>query len=446
MKTLSRSVKIMFVFDLLILSVLTYLISGICNFSFIIKIISSLAITVTGLGCLFLKGNYQIREFNPTFWNIYRLLEGVVFTHIPLALILFFVIDRALLIEFLVINILSVYTVLLIYRFCFHFYLFNIKKIKNILILGTDERARVIADEIQSKYALKMNVAGFIKTGDEDFITEKIPIFEASDDIKSIIRKLKINIVVIAQPTEFILKIPRGIKIYKMPEFYEMVTGKYYIDEKTITELYYQFATHRSSVYDFCKRVYDIIAALIILTVTLPITGFTALRIWLTDHESPIYTQTRIGKDGNPFMCYKLRTMWANNYVPKNLDKGGYAENQEQDNRVIPWCKFVRKARFDEIPQMINILKGEMSIVGPRAEWDEVVKIYAEQIPYYKCRMWIKTGWTGWAQINQGHCINIDDVDEKLQYDLYYLKNRNIVWEIFILIKAVFMALGGRHD
>ena len=138
--------------------------------------------------------------------------------------------------------------------------------------------------------------------------------------------------------------------------------------------------------------------------------------------------------------------MWANNYVPKDLKKGGYAENQEQDDRVIPWCKFVRKARFDEIPQMINILKGDMSIVGPRAEWEEVVKIYKEEIPYYNCRMWTKTGWTGWAQINQGHLFSLDDEEGKLVYDLYYIKHRNILWEISILVKAVFMALGGRHD
>lgn len=86
-----------------------------------------------------------------------------------------------------------------------------------------------------------------------------------------------------------------------------------------------------------------------------------------------------------------------------------------------------------------------MSIVGPRAEWDDVVDIYKKQIPYYSCRTWIRTGWRGWAQINQGHCINIDDVTEKLQYDLYYLKHRNILWEIGILLEAVFLALGGRH-
>ena len=95
---------------------------------------------------------------------------------------------------------------------------------------------------------------------------------------------------------------------------------------------------------------------------------------------------------------------------------------------------------------MINILKGDISIVGPRAEWEDLVNIYKKEIPYYTCRQWVKTGWTGWAQINQGHCVSSEDITEKLQYDLYYLKNRNVLWEIFILVKAVFLALGGRHD
>ena len=137
--------------------------------------------------------------------------------------------------------------------------------------------------------------------------------------------------------------------------------------------------------------------------------------------------------------------MYSNSYIPKNLDKGGYADSQDKDDRVIPFCRFIRKARLDEIPQMINIIKGDMSIVGPRAEWEEVVNIYKEKIAYYECRMWVKTGWTGWAQINQGHCINNQDVAEKLQYDLYYLKNKNILTDISILIKAVFLALSLRH-
>ena len=449
-KSLSKSTSIMFLFDLIILSLSTYIWSNFFGYTpKAVAILCSLVVPI-GLIILYLKGNYKIREHNINFKNLYLLFEGIVMAHVlPVLYLVVFAASVTDTLRFIATNILTIFVLLELYRASFHLYLFKLKKVKNILILGTDERARVIADEIQNKYALKMNVAGFVqaKASDEEFVfDEKIPVFVEPKGLIKIIEDLNIDIVVIAQPTELVIDTPRWIDIYKMPEFYEMVTDKYYIDEKTITELHYQYMIHKSRVYDFCKRAYDIIAALIILIVTLPITGFTALRIWLTDHENPIYTQTRVGRDGKEFKCYKLRTMWANNYVPKNLKNGGYAENQEQDDRVIPWCKFVRKARFDEIPQMINILKGDMSIVGPRAEWDEVVNIYKEQIPYYKCRMWVKTGWTGWAQINQGHLFSVDDEAGKLAYDLYYIKHRNVLWEISILVKAVFMALGGRHD
>ena len=450
MNSLSKSTWIMFLFDLIILCLTTYYLSNLFGYTpKAVAILCCLTVPV-GLMILYLKGNYKIREFNINLKNTYLLFEGVVMTHvIPALYLLIFAASITCTLKFLAVNTLTIFVLLRLYRALFHFYLFKIKKVKNILILGADERARIIADEIQNKTALRMHVSGFVDFEglEESLVTDnKLPIYSNVNDLKPILKENNIDIIVIAQPTELIVTISRGIEIYKMPDFYEKVTGKYYIDEKTITELYYQYMIHKSRVYDFCKRVYDIIAALIILTVTLPITGFTALRIWLTDHENPIYTQTRVGRDGKEFKCYKLRTMWANNYVPKNLKNGGYAENQEQDDRVIPWCKFVRKARFDEIPQMINILKGDMSIVGPRAEWDEVVNIYKEQIPYYKCRMWVKTGWTGWAQINQGHLFSVNDEAGKLAYDLYYIKHRNVIWEISILVKAVFMALGGRHD
>lgn len=448
MKSLSRSTHIMFIFDLITLGLSTVIWAKLFGYTDKANIILCCLVVFFGLIILYLKGNYRIREFNVNLKNTYLLFEGVVMAHVfPALYLIFFASSITNSINYIVVNTLTIFVLLRLYRAFYHYYLFNIKKEKNILILGTNESAKVIADEIQAKRALRMNVVGFWQCDNSDELIEdnNIPIFKNTTNISSIIKEKDVDIVVIAQATEQIVSIPNYVAIYKMPEFYEMITGKFYVDEKTITELYYQFAKGRSHAYDFCKRIYDIIAATIILVVTLPITGFTALRIWLTDRENPIYTQNRVGKDGKIFKCYKLRTMWANNYHPKDLKKGGYAENQEQDDRVIPWCKFVRKARFDEIPQMINILNGDMSIVGPRAEWEEVVNIYKKEIPYYNCRMWTKTGWTGWAQINQGHCINNDDIAEKLQYDLYYLKNRNVIWEICILVKAVFLALGGRH-
>ena len=175
-------------------------------------------------------------------------------THVlPAVYLMIFAASITSTLKFLAINTATIFVILWIYRVAFHFYLFNIKKEKNILILGTDERAMIVADEIQSKAALKMKVIGFVQ-GDfsEEIINDsKVQIFNEPESLKEIIKDNDIDIVIIAQPTELILTIPRGIKIYKMPEFYEMITGKYYVDEKTVTELFYQYATHRSVVYDY---------------------------------------------------------------------------------------------------------------------------------------------------------------------------------------------------
>lgn len=407
-------------------------------------------ITITGLLTLFLKSNYKIREFNNTAKNCYLLFEGIVFSQIPALILLLIMTKSFTSVEFAVLNIITIFVFLKLYRFLFHYYLFNIKKIKNILIIGNNENAKLIAKEIADKKALRMQVSGFISETN-DVQEENTWTFNAG--LANIIKEKNIDIVIVsinkrmqeAILTEMVNSIPKSVKLFKMTEFYEMVTGKYFIDEMSINELFYCYMENRSTIYNVCKRLYDIIAAVIILTVTFPILLYIAIRVKLTDGGNPVFTQNRVGKDGKVFKAYKLRTMYENNYVPtsENIES---RNGQDSDSRVIPFCKFVRKARFDEIPQMINILKGDMSIVGPRAEWEELVNIYMKEVEGYAARMWTKTGWTGWAQINQGHCVSSDDITEKLKYDLYYLKNRNIIWEIEILVKAVFMALGGRHE
>lgn len=453
-KLLSKSTLIMFLFDLITLVLSTVYWYNYFNLPFEHMDIAVLLTTLTGIIVLFLKDNYKIREFNSTLKNSYLLFEGVVFSQIPATILLLTFNQDVKSFEFILFNLLTIYAALFIYRRCFHYYLFNIKKIKNVLIIGSNSNAKLIADEIINKKALRMNVSGFVEYDEEDKIINdnNIQVFPKVYELDEIIKDKKVDIVIVAikhrMDEEFLTKmvnsIPKNVQVYKMPEFYEMVTSKYFVDRMSINWLFYDYMKNRSKVYDFCKRAYDIIAALIILTVTAPILIYIGIRVKKIDGGPAIYTQNRVGKDGKIFKAYKLRTMYLNDYIPtgENLNQ---VDNQNADSRVIPFCKFVRKARFDEIPQMINILKGEMSIVGPRTEWDEVVKVYSEKIPYHNCRHWVKTGWTGWAQINQGHLFSSDAEAEKLQYDLYYIKHRNVLWEIGILIKAVFLALGGRH-
>ena len=281
---------------------------------------------------------------------------------------------------------------------------------------------------------------------EKNFECSEYPIFENGENIVEILNKTNSDIVIWSYKSHLVPVIPEDIKMYLMPEFYEMATGKIYIDEDTIDEFAYD--VHRKysdSSYDFLKRIFDIISSSIILLATLPITGYIAIRVWLTDKHSPFFTQTRVGKNGKRFECYKLRTMYVNDYVPKNESDVKYAESVKTDDRIIPFCRIVRKARFDELPQMINILKGDMSIVGPRAEWVDEAKVFEQTVPYYNLRQIINAGWTGWSHINMNPVFTVDEEKERLAHDLYYIKHRNILWDLAILVKAIFLACGGRH-
>lgn len=450
MKTLSKSVIIMFLYDALILGLSSYFWYAKFNLASKMLIPAVLLIVATGLFTLFLKANYKIREFNNTLKNCYLLFEGVIFSQIPAAILLAFFNLNLSFAKFLILNTITIFALLKVYRIIFHYYLFNFKRVKNILIMGTNKNARLIADEIMAKKALRMNVVGFVQdmTYDAVCVSDSTQIYTMQDGLDKIIAEKSVDIVIVAIHrrmeeallTEMVNSIPRRVKLYTMPEFYEMVTGKYFIDRMSINGLFFNFMKNRSLAYDICKRIYDIIAATIILTVTLPILLYIAIRVKLTDGGDPMFTQTRVGKGGKTFKIYKLRTMYVNDYVPKNAEM-----LNDGSDRVIPFCKFVRKAKLDEIPQMWNILKGEMSIVGPRAEWEEFMNVFSDKVPCYACRMWVKTGWTGWAHVSMPAAYSVDEEMERIAYDLYYIKHRNVLWEIGILVKAVFLAISGRH-
>lgn len=449
-KTLSKSVIIMFLYDALIFGLSSYFWYAKFNLTSTMLIPAVLLIVATGLFTLFLKANYKIREFNNTLKNCYLLFEGVIFSQIPAAILLAFFNLNYSLVKFLILNTITIFVLLKVYRIVFHYYLFNFKRVKNILIIGTNKNAKLMTDEILAKKALRMNVVGFVKdtNDDEICVSDSTQIYTMQDGLDKIVADNSVDIVIVAIHrrmeesflTEMVNSIPRRVKLYTMPEFYEMVTGKYFIDRMSINGLFFNFMKNRSLAYDICKRIYDIIAATIILIVTLPILLYIAIRVKLTDGGDPIFTQTRVGKGGKTFKIYKLRTMYVNDYVPKNAEM-----LNDGSDRVIPFCKFVRKAKLDEIPQMWNILKGEMSIVGPRAEWEEFMNVFSDKVPCYACRMWVKTGWTGWAHVSMPAAYSVDEEMERIAYDLYYIKHRNVLWEIGILVKAVFLAISGRH-
>jgi len=217
-----------------------------------------------------------------------------------------------------------------------------------------------------------------------------------------------------------------SIKYMKIDEFLERYLFKYYVslNSKGLKEL----KTFSKWQY-FQKRVIDIIGVIILSIVTAPIMLYSIYRIKKESPGSIIFKQTRVGLNNKKFTCYKFRTMHENSY------HNPYT--QEEDDRIFPWGKFMRKTRIDELPQMWNILKGDMHLIGPRPEWDILADKYRKKIPNYAKRHLIKTGITGWAQVNYPYGANEYDAYVKLMYDLYYEKN----WSIWLELKTIFRTI-----
>ena len=186
------------------------------------------------------------------------------------------------------------------------------------------------------------------------------------------------------------------------------------------------------------KRGADLVIATTLMILLSPVALIAAILIKLESKGPIIFKQVRIGENMVPFKVYKFRSMKIHD--PEKYSK--YA--QDNDNRVTKIGNFMRKTRIDELPQLFCILKGTMSFVGPRPEWDILAKEYEKQIPYYNLRHMIKPGLTGWAQVMYPYGENIEDTKRKLEYDLYYLKHQDLILDVLIILKTVKVILFGK--
>ncbi|OUB88996.1 hypothetical protein BK784_27090 [Bacillus thuringiensis serovar medellin] len=191
---------------------------------------------------------------------------------------------------------------------------------------------------------------------------------------------------------------------------------------------------NKSILYQVGKRTFDVIFSLFMLVIILPILSLFCVIIPLESPGSPFFCQERLGKNGKRYIIYKLRSMC------KNAEPNGPQWAQQDDERITKIGKFIRRTRIDELPQFINILKGDMSIVGPRPERQFFYDKFKECIPDYKDRLVIKPGLTGWAQINGGYNIT---PQKKLSYDLNYIKHRTFRLDLYIIYKTIFIILSG---
>lgn len=229
----------------------------------------------------------------------------------------------------------------------------------------------------------------------------------------------------------------QGIAVYHIVQIKELLTGRtaiHHLHENTFG------AFMPSPFYGVFKRLMDIVLVLASVPVVLPICLLTALVIKIQSRQtggSVLFVQTRIGKGGRPYQMYKFRSM-----LPTSEAHGAKMASSD-DKRITPFGRFIRKTRIDELPQFVNVLKGEMSLIGPRPEQPSFVDAFNDTIPFYPYRHIVRPGISGWAQVMQGYAGNEDETRTKLEYDFYYIKHFSFTLDLLIVIKTVQTMLTG---
>jgi exopolysaccharide biosynthesis polyprenyl glycosylphosphotransferase len=229
-------------------------------------------------------------------------------------------------------------------------------------------------------------------------------------------------------------------RVYTLESFYEAHwrhVPVYSIDPVWPLQMGFQLA--QNSPYHYLKRSFDIAFSSALLVVSFPLMGLIAVAVWLGSGRPVFFQQARVGREGKPFTAYKFRTMRSNS---SNDESDIYT--RENDPRITPLGRSLRKLRLDELPQLWNVLRGDMSLIGPRAEWTKCAERYEQKIPFYHFRHLVKPGITGWAQVNYPYGESDEDAIEKLKYDLYYIRHYSLKLDAMIVLKTVHTVLFGK--
>ena len=325
---------------------------------------------------------------------------------------------------------------------------------RRVLVLGVGRDAAMVNEALDNASIRGLAVVGFYSIDADQQVDAALPankILPPSKSIGEIARQLNVSEIVLATrerrggtlPLTDLLNCKlKGIKVTDLSAFYEQHQSKVRID--LLRESWFIFGDgfrqHKMRV--FVKRTFDIIASSTLLILSLPVMLFAAIAIKLESAGPVIYRQPRVGLGGNLFDVLKFRSMCA------DAEKDGKPQwAQAGDSRVTRVGRFMRLTRIDELPQLLTVLKGEMSLVGPRPERPYFVDQLVQQIPFYGARHSVKPGVTGWAQVRHHYGASVDDASDKLQYDLYYVKNHTLFFDILVLfysVRVVLFAQGSR--
>jgi sugar transferase (PEP-CTERM system associated) len=317
---------------------------------------------------------------------------------------------------------------------------------RRVLVLGTGPLAKKIGDLIQTtnhNHILK----GYVNLSGESVHVPADAIVGNGHGLVATVKEEKAHKLVVSLserrgvfPVQDVMNCKfSGIEVIDAPSFYEEITGKLLIENTMPSWFIFSNGFRMNATAKSSKRIFDIVCSLIFVILVLPLLPLVALIIKLDSHGPVFFRQLRVGEMDKPFFIYKFRTM------RQDAEKGtGAVWAQKDDPRVTRIGRLLRKTRIDELPQLYNVLKGEMSFIGPRPERPEFVAELKKIIPFYSERHFVKPGVTGWAQVRYPYGASAEDAIEKLRYDLYYIKNVSPYLDMVIVIDTVKVMLFGR--
>jgi sugar transferase (PEP-CTERM system associated) len=317
--------------------------------------------------------------------------------------------------------------------------------VQRAVVLGGGPLARALNREASRRPELGIEFVGYID-GIDQYVHD-LRYLGALSRLPDVVHRNGVSRVVVALqdrrgrlPLDELLQLKcQGVMVQDGIDFYESVTGKLPLDSVRLSSLIFSQEFRPSRVHLLFKRGFSICLAAVGLIVCLPLMFAAAMAIRLDCSGPVIFRQLRLGKDGKAFTFYKLRTMHPNS------DRGGNSRPaQKVDSRITRVGRWLRRTRLDELPQLFNILRGDMDFVGPRPFVPDQEAECLERIPLYRHRWSVKPGATGWAQVNRGYCATLEDNADKLAYDLFYIKNMSIPLDLMICLKTFKILLLGR--
>lgn len=320
---------------------------------------------------------------------------------------------------------------------------------RRVLLLGAGSRsAKIEMFEIDEHGQRKFNLVGCLPLSEVEYCLNHTKKLDDQGSILSIARKYKIDEIVVGVrerrggglPADQLLECKlAGIQVVDLSSFLERETGQIQIEPLNPSWMIFSDGFSRSSFKDVTKRIFDVFASGVLLALTLPVMLITMLSIWLESGSPVFYRQERVGEHGRVFKVLKFRSMC------QDAERDGVPQwAKKKDDRVTRVGSVIRLLRIDELPQVFNVFKGDMSFVGPRPERPFFVKELTQKIRYYPSRHTVKPGITGWAQIRYPYGATVEDALQKLQFDLYYVKNHTLFLDLIILLQTAQVILFGR--